>query len=713
MLEPTDSTVWKKSPFRLKLIIFFPFRAKHIARMLPALSTSILHRFDQAIRYEWLETNGLGGYASSTVIGAMTRRYHGLLVAATRPPVNRVVLLSKLDETICVGERRYDLGANKYRGTVYPNGYIFQQAFEQEMFPTFRYQTAAVTLRKTIAAIHGENTTVITYEVEEAAEPFTLELLPLYAPRDYHHLSQANGGINPHAHWDGEAFYTQAYPDQPGLHIQVPGGHFQGAPDWYYQLEYGEELARGQGGHEDLFSPGRFQVTLHPGDRLGLIVSTEPVHGRDAFALLQQERTRREALLDQAGYQDPLLQRLVLAADQFVVQRGDNLKTVIAGYHWFTDWGRDTMIALPGLCLATGRYDDARKILLSFAQATDQGMIPNRFPDNGEAPLYNTIDGTLWFFVAVHKFLEATEDLPFVAAHLLPVLGDILQWHKRGTRFGIQMAEDGLLAGGEAGLALTWMDAKADDWVVTPRRGKAVEINALWYNAWRIYGYLLKQTQQECLAQQADQQAERIRQAFLSAFWNERSLALYDYFDDEQADPAIRPNQIFALSLPFPLLDIDRAYQVLDRIERELLTPVGLRSLSPEHDSYVPAYGGDQVSRDGAYHQGTVWSWLLGPYLDALIRVRGGWGRDMALRIMQQMVPHLGEAGVGSISEIFDGSAANAPRGCVAQAWSVAELLRVAAEYQLFPRRDMQARAPIEGTAATAEPLRWLREVQR
>jgi predicted glycogen debranching enzyme len=642
----------------------------------------------------------------------MTRRYHGLLVAATRPPVNRVVLLSKMDETLHLGSHQVELGANKYRGTVSPNGYIFQQAYEQGFFPTFTYQSHGVTLRKTIAAIHGENTTVITYEVLAADAPFRMDLMPLYGPRDYHHLTQANGLLNTQGTWEDDVFHTQAYPDQPALFIQVPGATFQAEPDWYFQLEYEQELARGQSGHEDLFTPGQFTVALTQGSRLGLIVSTDAPQGRDAFALLEGEQQRRQALLDQAGYDDPLLQRLVLAGDQFIVQRGtEGLKTIIAGYHWFTDWGRDTMISLPGLCLATGRYDDARKILLSFARATDQGMIPNRFPDNGEAPLYNTIDGTLWFFVAVYKFWQATGDLPFIAAQLLPVLGDILSWHQRGTRFDIHMDEDGLLTGGQDSYALTWMDAKAGDWVVTPRRGKAVEINALWYNAWRIYGNLLKQTQQNELAQQADQQAETIRQAFLSQFWNDRGLALYDYIDGEVKDDSIRPNQIFALSLPFPLLDIDRAYQVLDRVERELLTSVGLRSLSPDDSGYLPTYGGDQYARDGAYHQGTVWSWLLGPYLDALIRVRGGWGRDMALRIMQQVAPHLAEAGVGSISEIFDGGGINAPRGCVAQAWSVAELLRVASEYQLFTQKTSLVQST-QTPSQPLEPLRWLRETQ-
>lgn len=652
------------------------------------LHQEILHRFDQAVRYEWLETNGLGGYASSTVIGAHHRRYHGLLVAATKPPVKRTVMLSKLEETIITADHSYELGANKYRGTVYPNGYIFLQEFRQELFPTFIYQLPGIKLKKTITALHGENTVVINYEILEADQPFTLELKPMYSPRDYHNLALANGDLDTTVSFEQGIFRTQPYTDQPELFLGVPGVEFELRPDWYYQLEYQEELNRGMAGHEDLFSPGVFTLRLEEGQSWSAMASTLNPQGRRADDLVAQERQRREGLLVQAGYRQDFMKRLVLASDQFIVSRGDGLRTVVAGYPWFTDWGRDTMISLPGLCLATGRHEDAKKILLSFAENTSEGMIPNRFPDNGSEPLYNTIDGTLWFFVAVYKYLEATQDRAFVVAQLLPVLSDILSWHERGTRFGIRMDDDGLLTGGEDGYALTWMDAKAHDWVVTPRRGKAVEINALWYNAWRIYAALLREATQPEKAQETEQRAEQLRQSFVREFWNPHTLALYDCIDGEERDASIRPNQIFALSLPFPLLDMDQSYQVLDRVEQELLTPVGLRSLSPNDPAYQPYYEGDQYGRDGAYHQGTVWSWLLGPYLDALIRVRGGWGREMARVVIEKMEAHLEQAGVGNVSEIFDGAKPHQPRGCTAQAWGVAELLRAVAEYGLMPRES-------------------------
>ncbi|MEM9983550.1 MAG: amylo-alpha-1,6-glucosidase [Bacteroidota bacterium] len=650
-----------------------------------------MHRFDQAISYEWLETNGLGGYASSTVIGAHSRRYHGLLVAATQPPVKRVVMLSKLDETLHVQGQSYELGTNKYQGTVYPNGYIFQQEFKQGLFPEFIYQLPGAKLKKSITAIHGENTVVISYELLESEEEVRLDLRPMLSPRNYHNLAQANSELNQEYKFERGIFTCKPYADQPDLYLGVPGAAFRSQPDWYYRLEYLQELERGMAGHEDLFSPGFFELRVSPGQKVCIIASLHHPQGRRGEDLVRAEANRRRTVIKQSGYEDPFMQQLCLAADQFVAQRGNGLKTIVAGYPWFTDWGRDTMISLPGLCLATGRFEDAKKILLAFAQNVSQGMIPNRFPDNGESPLYNTIDGTLWLFVAVYKYLQVTQDKAFVLANLLPILGDILGWHERGTRHNIKADEDGLLAGGEEGYALTWMDAKAHDWVVTPRRGKAVEIQALWYNAWMIYAFLLKAAKQPEAAHQVEQKAESIRQSFVTQFWNPQALALFDVVNGDQKDPSIRPNQIFAISLPFPLLDLDQSYQVLDTVERELLTPVGLRSLSPQDPSYQAFYQGDQYARDGAYHQGTVWSWLLGPYLDALIRVRGGWGRDMARMVIAKMQEHLGQAGVGNVSEIFDGASPFTPRGCTAQAWGVAELLRVAHEQKLYPQRVIQA----------------------
>ncbi|GAB4414971.1 MAG: amylo-alpha-1,6-glucosidase [Bacteroidia bacterium] len=662
--------------------------------MFTTLGASTLSRFDHAINYEWLETNGLGGYASSTVIGANTRRYHGLLVAALTPPVGRTILLSKLDETLIVGDRRYELGSNKYRGAVYPNGYIFQASFQKTLFPTFVFEAAGVKLRKTIAAIHGENTTVITYEVLEAPEDFVMELLPLYAPRDFHQVSRAT-----QPYLDGTSFHegtlcVQATPDAPYLHLTVPSSWLIAQPDWYYNLEYAIEQERGMEAHEDLFSPGRLAVHLQAGSRLGIVASAQPTAGRDAFDLLRQEERRRMTLLHQQTLKGSPFDTLGLAADQFIVQRDDKLRSIIAGYHWFSDWGRDTMIALPGLCLTTGRYDDARLILSAFARSASEGMLPNRFPDSGAAPEYNTIDATLWFFVAVYKYLRSTNDRTFVEQEMLPVMADILRWHEQGTRYNIHMASDGLLEGGTDGVQLTWMDAKAGDWVVTPRQGKAVEVNALWYNAWKIFAWLHRQFGFENEFLTLSVRAEHIKEQFIRTFYYAEGGYLYDLVRGDYKDTAIRPNQLFAISLPFPLLDLHMGGEVLHVVERDLLTPRGLRSLAPSHPDYKRIYLGDRYARDGAYHQGTVWSWLIGPYVDALVYIKGVWGRRAAQDLLRDFFMHLGEAGIGSVSEIFDAEVPYTPRGCIAQAWSVAELLRVSSEYGLFSSPTVSEQGP-------------------
>ncbi|WP_324674192.1 amylo-alpha-1,6-glucosidase [Hymenobacter sp. GOD-10R] len=644
---------------------------------------TVTQDFEQALSREWLETNGLGGWASSTISGAHSRRYHGLLVAATRPPVDRQVLLSKLDETLVLGGQRYELGCNQYPGTVQPQGYQYLTQFQRNLFPEFTYEAGGVTLRKTIVALAGENTTLVRYEVLAAPASFTLELLPLLAGRNSHDFRHADDTPQPDFTRTDAIFQIRPQPNTPELYLAIPGASYAPRPLWFYQLEYAIEQERGEQYHEDLFSPGSFSLTLAAGDTVHILVSTDSPAGRDAAALLTQEQQRRAALLPPTAAPDSLLYKLTLAADQFIVRRGTQLKTVVAGYHWFTDWGRDTMIALPGLCLATSRFDDARLILQAFAQSVSEGMLPNRFPDSGEAPEYNTVDATLWFFVAIHHYRQASGDEAFVR-ELLPVLLDILAWHQRGTRFGIRVAEDGLLSAGEEGQQLTWMDAKVGDWVVTPRQGKAVEINALWYNALRIGSILAYDFEQPTTGQQLEEQASRLYAAFQPNFWNADLGCLYDCLHlDGTPDASIRPNQLFALSLPFPLLTGERAEQVLSVVAEHLYTPVGLRSLSPEDTRYQPIYEGPLLQRDGAYHQGTVWSWLLGPYVDALLYVHGQkLGQERAQQVLEAFTYHLREAGVGTISEIFDGQAPHYPRGCMAQAWSVAEVLRVATEFK-------------------------------
>ncbi len=639
------------------------------------LDRTVTQNFAEAIGREWLETNGIGGWASSTISNVHTRRYHGLLVAATRPPVGRMVLLSKLDETLVREDARIELGANVYPGSVHPQGYRYLTAFSRDFFPSFTYEVDGIVLQKTVAAIHGENTTVILYQVIEAPENFKLELRPFVAGRDYHSLAQANSSIRRESHFSGDIWSYQPYAQLPTLYMLLPGTAFEANPDWYYSFEYLAEKQRGQDFQEDLFTPGVFTISLKTGDQLGIIVSTDNPIGRDAENLVAEEKARRKNLFPALPVADELTRALTLAADQFVVRRGDDLKTIIAGYHWFTDWGRDTMIALPGLTLVTGRYADAKKILQAFAENIDQGMLPNRFPDAGEKPEYNTVDATLWFFVAAYKYYLYTRDQAFLKEILLPAMAEMLDWHQRGTRYGIHMESDGLLVAGEPGVQLTWMDAKIGDWVVTPRSGKAVEINVLWYNAVAIYARLLHTAGRKEEAKTYQTLAKKIIKRFVQVFWNSEGGYLFDGVDGEQRDDAIRPNQILALSLPFALLGRTRARQVLKTVEDHLLTPVGLRSLSPQDPAFHPTYRAIAISAT-AYHQGTVWAWLLGPYLTALVRVRGKTGQKQGLKLVQAIENHLSESGIGQISEIFDGDAPHAPRGCIAQAWSVAEIVR-------------------------------------
>ena len=608
----------------------------------------VLRDFPRASTFEWLETNGTGGYASSSIVFANTRRYHGMLVAGSASRSDRTVLVSRLDETIVSAAGTFELGCSQFPGTIHPKGHAFLERFERDLFPVAVYRAGGVALRKTIVAPRGENTIVVLYEVLEAPKPFELRFRPFLAGRDYHSLVDRST-------WS-----------QPLVHIRIDGARFDARPDWWTGFEYAIEKERGLPDHEDLFTPGEYSVSLQAGSILPVALSTEDATGRDLLALIAAERARREALVVHAP--DPLARTLMLAADQFIIQREEGLETVIAGYHWFGDWGRDTMISLHGLAYTTHRFDDARNILRRFLRAASKGMIPNRFPEGSDAPAYNSVDAGLWLFVAVWCYFDCAWDVDFVRDEAVPVLLDMIRALDRGTRFNIHVDDDGLLFAGASGVQLTWMDAKVGDDVITPRRGKPVEVNALWYNALRIAARL---TDSEELAARAD----AVRESFERYFWNEPAGCCYDVL--APPDPSIRPNQLLALSLPFPLFEGERAERILRVCKAKLLTPVGLRTLSPEDPAYRGQLTGDQRARDGAYHQGTVWPWLLGPYITALVRVRGDEGRDEARRIVEAFVPHLGEAGVGTISEVFDGDAPHAPRGCIAQAWSVAELLRV------------------------------------
>jgi predicted glycogen debranching enzyme len=644
---------------------------------------NILSDFDKSRELEWLETNGVGGYASSTISGANTRRYHGLLIASTNPPVGRMNVLSKLDETVVVGEKKFDLGTNQYPGTLHPKGFQYLDQFERDLFPVFIYHAGGIEIKKTIAALHGENTTIVLYEVINAPDVFQLDLLPLYASRDFHSLAHANEFIGKQYVFEEGTFRTLNYHCCPEIFISVPHSQFTPGRTWYYNFEYVVEQHRGMDYKEDLYSHGVFSVELKKSEKLGVIISTDDPTGRDAFQLFETEQKRRQSLVSNfSGHL--LLKRLTLAADQFIVKRKMH-STIVAGYPWFADWGRDTMISLPGLCLVTERFDEAKDILLQFAQFISEGMMPNRFPDHGEVPEYNTMDATWWYFIASYQYYLATADKALVK-ELLPILEGIVAWHYKGTRFNIQVdATDELLSGGEEGVQLTWMDAKVAEWVVTPRRGKPVEINALWYNALCIMALFHQEAGSTDKSTLYRTRATKVFNSFNELFWNEQQRYLYDHVNGDYKNTDLRPNQLYAISLPFSLLSDERANAVFEAVSKHLFTSRGLRSLSPLHPDYKPAYKGDVWSRDGAYHQGTVWSYLMGAYIDALFYVKGDSAKNEASQIINSFAEHLNEAGVGTISEIFDADPPHNPRGCIAQAWSVGEILRVIAKYNLLP----------------------------
>jgi predicted glycogen debranching enzyme len=651
-----------------------------------------------AERREWLVTNGIGGFASGTVAGLLTRRYHGLLVAALKPPLGRTLLVAKIDETAEYdgiypqSGRFYPLHANRWgSGLVEPDGHHHLNRFHLEgTTPVWTYACANALLEKRIWMQPGANTTYIQYKLTRATGPLGLEAKLFANYRDYHETTIVND-------WQPE---IEPIPDGLRLHIDdevgspfyffAPGATLTPQFDWYEDFHLKIEEDRGQNDvDEDHIYAALIRASLEPGDTLTLVASTEPSPNLDGDDAYRERMEYEQALLNralggiEAGYvkrnkplADPI-QHLVLAADQFIVKRptpnDENGRSVIAGYPWFSDWGRDTMIALPGLTLPTGRPEVAASILRTYAQYVDRGMLPNRFPDAGETPEYNTVDASLWYFEAIRAYHGATGDDELVR-DLFPRLVEIIDWHQRGTRYQIGMDDsDGLLYAGEEGIQLTWMDAKVEEWVVTPRIGKPVEINALWYNALRIMADFADRFYEEGAPYAT--LADKVQSGF-GRFWNESMGYCYDVIDGPGGkDGRLRPNQLFAISLPYSPLNAEQQRSVVDACARHLLTAHGLRSLSPDDSDYIGQYVGDRRKRDGAYHQGTVWSWLIGPFVAAHLRVYND--PQQARSYLYPLLHHLADHGVGSISEIFDGDAPFLPRGCIAQAWSVAEMLRL------------------------------------
>lgn len=639
------------------------------------LGPEVCSDLDTATSREWLETNGIGGYASGTISGAHTRRYHGLLVAATRPPLGRMVLLSKFEETLVIDGERFELSCNRYPEAIHPDGYKHITSFRLDPFPVWTFDVGGVAIEKKLFMVHGENSTVAKWSLikhgKKKGPSVTLELRPLVAFRDHHHLRHEVADLtNKFSVEDSDARISVG---DLSIHLFSNAHAIERTGHWYRNFEYAIEQERGFDFLEDLYQPCMLVFDLSEPAAVAASTVTRPI--ADVGALERAEVQRRKSLVKMSGAKGDLAKQLVSAADQFVVDRGEG-KTVIAGYPWFSDWGRDTMIALPGLTLSTNRPEIAKGILLEFSKHVSEGMLPNRFPDEGEEPEYNTVDATLWYFEAIRAYVEKTGDLEFVRTELYEILVEIIDWHIRGTRYNIHVDTDGLLYAGEPGVQLTWMDAKIGDWVVTPRTGKPVEIEALWYNALCIMSEFAKEFADEARHKQFAEMASVVRESFNGQFWNGDLECLFDVISGDERDPSIRPNQIFAVSLHHSILNGDRAKKVVEKVAAELLTPVGLRSLSPNDPRYVRTYIGTPRDRDSAYHQGTVWAWLIGPFIDAYRKTRKTRNQEIAA-LLNGFEDHLSAAMVGQVSEIFDGEPPHNPRGCAAQAWSVAELLRV------------------------------------
>jgi predicted glycogen debranching enzyme len=640
--------------------------------------------FTAAESREWLCTNGIGGFASGTLAGSLARRYHGLLVAALAPPLGRTLLAAKLDEVVTYAGASWNLGVNRWQsGAAAPQGYRFVERFSIESgAAVWAYACADALIEKRVWMEQGANTTYVRYRLLRGFEPAALAIKALVNYRDYHATTRADGWRMQVDPAPGGLLVT-AFDGARQLRLLAEGARAEPAQEWYRGYELRRELERGLDHHDDHLHAGTFHASVAPGASTTIVLSAEREPDLDGEAAWRRQDEHAAAMLarwEKAAPEAPRapawVSQLVLAADQFVVRRplanSPEGLSVIAGYPWFEDWGRDTMIALPGLALATGRPEVAKRVLATFARFIDRGMLPNRFPDGTAAPEYNTADAALWYIEAVRSYHAATEDDAFLA-ELYPALADIIGWHRKGTRYGIGQDEaDGLLHMGEAGVPLTWMDAKVGDWVVTPRTGKPVEINALWHNALRAMAAFARRLKGAPGEWEAE--AARVTAGF-ERFWNAAEGCCFDVLDGPSGnDAAVRPNQIFAVALPTSPLTPERQRGVVEACARHLLTSFGLRSLDPRHPDYKGRYQGGPRERDGAYHQGTVWGWLLGPFALAHYKVFGD--RHAALALVEPLGKHLGAYGIGTLGEVFDGEPPHSPGGCPAQAWTVAEVLR-------------------------------------
>ena len=668
-----------------------------------ALGPNLLSDVNSALGKEWLVTNGLGGYSSSTVLGINTRKYHGLLVAALNPPINRWILLTKLDEELKIGTQTFGLGANEFHDVMYPEGYRYLSSFVLGPFPTSTYEVEGVMLQKTVFMPYMKNATAVIYEVSNPLEEkLSIHVSPLVNSRHIYNMTDKNA-----VQW---SFFQKRLGDDVLLETSDSISSLILAPSqdssfveeswWVEKLFFRSDAARMERSIEDQFRPGFFSFSVKPketkrfhilaaagrtNDEAKSLVSSFGSTTEDIEQLLRTELERRKGLVTQfkeryvASEIDDWTKWLIQAVDSFIVYRASTRrKSVIAGYHWFDDWGRDSLISLPGLTLVTGRFGDAQEILMTFERYCDKGVIPNRFSDKaGDIPLYNTVDATLWFFNAVLQYLKYTGDYRFIQEKLWTTMKEIIEYHLQGTIFGIHMDDDGLI---NHGPQLTWMDATTPDRFVTPRDGKAVEIQALWYNALKTMQLLAKRFNQPNKTEKYRSLAENARASFSKKFWNPRKEYLFDVVGDSGADASLRPNQLIAVSLDFSIVDMEMAEKIVDVVWKRLWGTYGLKTLPDTDPRYIGNYLGDWNHRDSAYHNGTVWAWLLGSFTTAFLKTKNheeNWRKFAFKTFLQPLLQEqIQQSGLGTISEIFDGNEPHHPQGCISQAWSVAEPLR-------------------------------------
>ena len=646
------------------------------------------HDIDYLLEKEWLITNSRGSYSSGTIIGCNTRRYHGLLIASLHPPVERIVTISNLIETVEIDGKNYDLSSFEFSDRIHPDGYNYLKKFRSDSGVHFYFDLDGVELHKSVYLCYDTDRAIVSYEFTDVGpKKILLHVTPLVVLRDFHSLQNSSVPLN--VKMENEILTVHHLdPSGPAVHMKMRDSDFEHSSDWWYSMKYRVETYRGQQDYEDLCAVGTYTIKVESGKDTSLVISASS--GMNCLESMDlsledvriQRQAHRDKLYEMAKAKTDAEMMLTLAADQFVVRRAINKSqvsaSILAGYHWFADWGRDTFISFTGTLLSTGRHDEAREVLETFGNVLDRGQIPNRFDDYGNPPHYNSIDASLWFVNAAWQYLQSTGNLTQFRKQFRPMLKEIVTEYFNGTRDNIHGEADGLISGGDANTQLTWMDAKCNGIAFTPRYGKAVEINALWYNALKIMSETAASAKEKT---EYEQMADATAESFCSKFWNPDTSCLYDFiYPDGNPDAAVRPNQIFSVSLPFTCLPSNKANSVVSVVKDQLLTPYGLRSLSPLDSRYRGYYGGDQFQRDSAYHQGTVWGWLIGPFIEAFLKVNDF--SECSIRQAQEyidpLIEHARSGGcMGSVAEVFDGDYPHRPKGCIAQAWSVAELLRV------------------------------------